>query len=244
MPVAVTYVDNADGTGGVFSITGSNVASVNTVFVSKFSGSNAQRTFVSAGSRTGNGTVAWTATNGCFFAHASSVLAGVVELSAPIAVRVDDGTLSNYERVLIAVREYIMALALPGIATNPEQHVIAKMGLRLVELLRSANEGVYYVPTQEGIEGFDNAYATMTYPVNVVFVTKAGPNIRAGLSSVLRAREDTMLSFGASPLEDLVFIHSVDVVPGPVVDPAGFAQGYEVSVLTIEAKTESIDGLL
>lgn len=239
----VRFESNNIGTGGVFTITGSGGGAV-TVWVSRFHGANGTRTFSSAGTRTGDGSVTWGGSIGCYIAHAVSVIGASVVMSPPIAFRVSDGTLSLYERVLVAIREYIMSLALPGVATDPDKHVIAKMGAKLQEVLRTGQECVYYIPTAESFEGADNAYSTVALPVNVIFMTKAGNSLRAGLSQILIAREDANLSFGAAPLSDVPEVYDVGVKPGVVTDPNQWASGYDVSVLQFIAMSQQIDGIL
>jgi hypothetical protein len=237
------FESNNIGTGGVFYVSGSGGGSV-TIWVSRFHGANGTRTFSAAGTRAGDGAVSWSGETGCYIAHAASVVGSSVLLSPPIAFRVADGTLSLYERVLIAIREYIMSLALPGVATDPDKHVIAKMGAKLQELLRTGQECVYYIPTAESFESADNVYASVSLPVNVIFMTKSGHSLRAGLSQILIAREDANLSFNASPLPDVPEVYDVDMKPGVVTDPNQWAAGYDVSVLQFIAMSEQVDGIL
>ncbi len=240
----VTFTDNGDGTGGVFTVDGIGVSSINTVQVSRFHGSNASREFVPAGNRTGDGTIPYAGDLGAYIAIATSVDGSTMDVSPPICFRITDGTLSLYERVLVAVREFVMSLALPGIPTDPDKHVIAKMGAKLKQVWDTGSEGVYYIPTAEQISGADNAFATVSFPVNVVFMIKSGHNMFKGLSDLLIAREDANLSMSDSPLPDLPEIHTVNAIPGVVTDPAGWAQGMDVSVLQFVCIGEQIDGLL
>lgn len=240
----VTFQDNEDGSGGIFTVEGTGVSANNTVHVSRFHGSNTSRNFVVIGSRTGNGPINYAGELGAYIAIVVSVDGPVVSVSNPICFRMTDGTLSLYERVLEAVREYMMSLALPGVPTDPDQHVIAKMGAKLKALLANGNEGVYYLPTAEQISGADNSFASVSFPVNVIFVLKAGHRMRTGLSELLLAREDANLSLSDVPLPDLPEIHTVNAVPGVITDPENWAQGMDVSVLQFIAVGEQTDGLL
>lgn len=244
MALTITVADNGDGSGAVFTVAGSQPGSANVVWVSRFQGSNAERPFQSAGTRSGDGTVAWGGEIGCYLATVISTSAGAAAASEPIAFCVTDGTLSLYERVLEAVREFVLALALPGVASDPAKHRVCKIGAKLQELLRTGEEAVYYIPAAESFEYSDNAYATVSLPVNVVLISKSGSTLRGGLRELLLAREDCHLSFDASPLPDVPEIHTVDVQPGAVIDPGNWAQGYDVSVMTFIAKSEQVDGIL
>ena len=239
----LTFSDNRNGTGGVFQITGS-AGSSNTLWVSQFHGSNSARIFTAAGNRTSDGSLTWSATVGCYIAHVASLLGNQLSVSVPICFRVTDGSISLYEQVLLAIREHVLSLALPLVASDPAKHVICKMGTKLQELLRHNSECVYYIPTAESFSGADNAYVTVALPVNVIFYTRTGSSVREGLSELLLAREDTNLSFAASPLADLPQIYSVECKPGVVTDPGQWAVGYDVSVLQFIAYSEQIDGIL
>lgn len=241
----IAFSDNGDATGGVFTISGGSVSDVHTVWVSQFHGRNSGRTFVTAGTRTGNGTVAWTNSGGCFIGHVSSINGVTLSLSSPIAFRVTDGSISLYERFLEALREYVIALNLAGVSADPEKHLISKQGAKLQALLQTGSECVYYVPTAESFGGLDNAYASVALPVNVVIMTKAGSTLRTGLSGMLLSREELHNALMAVPLPDLGGeIHTVDVKPGVAFDPQQWAAGYDVSVLTFVGRSEQVDGLL
>lgn len=241
----VAFSDNQNGTGGVFTISGGSVSDVHTVWVSQFHGRNSGRTFVTAGTRTGNGTVAWSNNGGCFVGHVSSINGVTLTLSSPITFRVSDGSISLYERFLIAMREYVLSLNLTGVAADPEKHLICKQGAKLQALLQTGSECVYYVPTAEAFSGADNSYASVALPVNVILMTKAGSTMVTGLSDILLAREELHNALMAVPLPDLGGeIHTVDVKPGVAFDPQQWAAGYDVSVLTFIGKSEQVDGLL
>lgn len=241
----VTFVDDRDGTGGVFTISGGGSSDVHTIWVSQFHGMNSGRTFVSAGTRTGNGTVAWTNSGGCFIGHVSSLNGSTSTLSNPISFRVTDGSVSLYERFLMAMREYVLSLNLAGVASDPERHVITKYGAKLDAMLAQGSECVYYIPTAEVFGGLDNAYASVQLPVNVIVMTKTASTLSSGMSGLLLSREEMHNAFMAVPLPDLGGeIHSVDVKPGMAFDPKGWAQGYDVSVLQFIGKSEQVDGLL
>lgn len=240
----LAFTDNEDGSGGVFVVTDSAVGDVHTVFVSRFMGSNTDRPFAPVGSRSGNGSVAFAGVNGCYIAHLGTVNGGVASLSTPSVFRITDGAVSLYERVLEATREFVLALALPGVPTDPSKHQIAKVGAKLKELLRGGDECVFYIPTAEEISGADNAFISVEYPVNVVFYLKGNNSLRGKLSELLIAREDLFNSIEASPLPDVPEIHTVRARPGAVTDHEAWGQGMDVSFMTFTAVGEQKDGIL
>ncbi len=58
MAIVVTFVDNADNTGGVATVAGSSLTATNTLYVSRFQGNNRDRAFSIAGTRVGDGAIA------------------------------------------------------------------------------------------------------------------------------------------------------------------------------------------
>lgn len=239
--VAIAFADSVDGSGGTFTISGSGGLPVE-VHVSQFHGSNARRDFVVRATRTGDGTAAVAIPNGCYIAF---VLTSTGQASTPISFRVTDGTDALYYRFLEAVREFVLSLNLPGVSSDPEQHVIAKIGAKLLSVLENVKgECVYYIPTQESFGYADNAYVSVSLPVNVVIIRSSAHTLKAGMRDIMIAREDINNSFGISPLPDLPEVHTVDVRPGPVTDLGAWSQAWDVSVLQLIGHSEQIDGIL
>lgn len=239
--VAIAFTDSGNGSGGSMAITGTGGVSC-AVHVSQFHGSNARRPFVVRATRIGDGVSTVAIPNGCYIAFA---LTSTGEASEPISFRVTDGTDALYYRFLEAVREFVLSLELPGVTTDPEAHVIAKIGARLLEVVSNAkDECVYYIPTQESFRYMDNAYVSVAMPVNVVIIRRSASKLKDGLRNIMIAREDLNLAFGVSPLPDLPEVHTVDVRPGPVTDLGQWSQAWDVSVIQLVGQSEQIDGIL
>ena len=71
MSLGLAIADNGDGTGGVATVTGS-VGALTTVYYATFSGSMGSLTWTSAGSRTGDGTLALSLPVGYYLWHAQT----------------------------------------------------------------------------------------------------------------------------------------------------------------------------
>ena len=111
MALALSIADNADDTGAVATITGSDVGATVTVYVQGYR----SQAWQSAGSRTGNGTVDLALEGGMYFAYATGTVSSVAAMSTvrgPFAVT--SGTTSVYERILDAVEADIYTLANAG----------------------------------------------------------------------------------------------------------------------------------
>ncbi len=129
------YADAGDGTGGVVTVSGSSGAT-NTLWVSFFQGNNHKRTFTAVGTRVGDGAINLESDAlGPFLAFVQSVSGGSVTVSDPKGYRVSDSEKALHERILIAVRQYVLSLNLPGVPTDPDLHVMAKLGTKLDEVL-------------------------------------------------------------------------------------------------------------
>lgn len=244
--MSLAFTDNRNGTGGTFAISGGGPTAIHTIYVSRFHGSNASRVFAPAGNRTGNGNVAFNGENGAYIAHVVTNTNGILAFDTPICFQITDGTDSLYWRFVAGIREYILSLALPGVADNPDLHFISKVGADLERILQGVNqECVYYIPTGESYAGSDNSYDSVSFPVNVIFITKGGQqNMQSGLRNILLARETVNTAIPAVPVPDVEEIHSIDVQPGPVIEPGRWAQGFDVSVLRLIGKSEQTDGIL
>lgn len=233
----ISFADNRNGTGGVITVTGSSAGAVNTLYVSRFAGTNDSRTFVEAGTRVGDGTIAVTLETGPFLASLVSATSSDIEFTDPIVFRVTNEDVSMHYRVAEAIREFFLDLALPGLPSNPDLHVITKVGAKLTSLIEANNACVMYIPTQETFEASSNSDAEVAYPVDVVIHIKSGNTLRANIDNIMQTRDIAAFSLKAEPIPDIPEIHTVDVQPGILIDPAKWALNYDVSVITFIART-------
>lgn len=108
MALTVTIADNADNTGATATISGSSAGTV-TVYTLLVSGPLSQNSWVSSGSRTGNGTVSLSLQTGFYFVYAkeSTTLTDLVD------VRVTTGAESVVGRCVSAIATLLGQLDLP-----------------------------------------------------------------------------------------------------------------------------------
>lgn len=115
MALSLSLVDDADGTGATATIAGADVGATVTIYTQSLRVPSWQ----SAGSRTGNGTLALALDGGLYFAYATGNVSSTPAVSpvrGPFVVT--SGTTSVYERILDAVEDEIYTLANAGSLTG------------------------------------------------------------------------------------------------------------------------------
>jgi hypothetical protein len=240
---AITFTDSQDGTGGTITVSGTGSGATNKLWISRFLGSNTNRSFVLEGTRTGNGTIAVAESVGAYLAVLESTDGSSVDLSEPLCFRVTNGEDPLHWKVTEAIRQFILSAALPGLPTNPELHVAVKLGARLEEVIKGNPSCVYYVPTSEQYEYLDNMTTTVRYPVVMVLNIQSKQSLTQNLKNILAMRQHAGLGFEACALPDVPEVHTVEVEPGGVIDPSKWALNYDVSVMTFTAVSEQYDAI-
>lgn len=239
----IAFTDNGDGTGGIFAITGSS-GGTNTLWVSMFQGSN-NAPFVNAGSRVGDGSIAFATDAGPGIAFVITDNSGTLSVSDPKRFRVTSGASSLHMRCAIAIREWILSMNIPGVPTEPELHTITKVGARLETILAERDpigtSCVYYIPVIETHTPADNVFNSVRYPVQVILLIESGQNLHAGLEDILHYRE--LMHLGIEQLNDVPEVHDTIIQPGAIVDPGRWVQNYDASILTVICESEQRRGI-
>lgn len=171
MPLAVPVLavaDNEDATGVVATITGSDVASTNTLYRSSVSGELEAGTWTSSGSCTGDDTIAVAITTlGYYFWYVQSVSGGESTISNLVYQAITDGEQAVLTRCIAAVVSRLQLLTLSGIATD-----------RIVAVADISNPGttpnypcvlVAREPTPHQYLGGTNIRDDIGYPIQVLF---------------------------------------------------------------------------
>jgi hypothetical protein len=237
----LTAVDNGDDTGGLISLT-DNVGTAS-VFVSRFTGTNASRAFVLAGTILNNGTLNLPALEtGPYLA----VAVNGAEIASPLGFRITDGSKALHYRMMEAVREYVMSLALPNVSEDPERHVLCKLPYRPdLELEVDAHHevAIMYFPKPETYTPASNMEDQVAYSVQVLLVRNLGQNNFKGLADLLKDRQLLGQSLSVCPLPDLEEIHTVQVQPGVVVLPEHWSKKYDCSTIVFRGLSEQPAGI-
>lgn len=117
MPLTLSLSDNEDGSGGVATIAGADAATV-TVYKAAYHGiPNQNLAWTSAGTRSGDGTLAVSG-QGLLFWHAAGTVSSAPAISSVVfQALTDQDEESVHKRCLFAIRDRIRGLDLRGIAT-------------------------------------------------------------------------------------------------------------------------------
>jgi len=194
MAITLSISDNADGTGGIATISGSNVLATNTVYSAVYSGLQQNFAWVSAGSRTGDGTVAVAPGNGLYFWYVDSNLSSVHSVSNISFQALTNTTLSVHYRCLLAYQTRILGLGLTGVSSS---NVNIKWLPRQWDNIDNANlPMILIVPMgKEGQPGILTGQDDIEYPTLVAIVDKQNQDYTSGLARNLLWRESIFRAF-------------------------------------------------
>lgn len=226
--------DNANGTATA-TVSASTTGSTNVVYTRAITSS----TWVSGGTRTGNGTVTLTLDRGVYDAYVKSTTSGGVATSTPVRFRVTSGVEAVWEQVLVGVHEKIVDLAISGISSS--KIVIRKVPTTTDASLTSPKfPAIIVAPYRsETITPATNLREDIRYPVLVAIVAEDAVNQTSNRETYLKWREDirrtlhysqiTITGTGAGACYDL------RVSPMPVLSSDQWHKGAWVSTLVVEA---------
>lgn len=235
--------DNGDNTGARLEVTGNSGTA--SIYVSRFAGTNASRAFTLAGTIVGDGYLDSAIATGPYVGLAVNA---TPELSEPIFFRVTNGAESLHWRIMEAVREYILSLALPAVSVDPDDHVLVKLPYRAsteLNIENSLDTCVYYFPKPETYDGANNEDDTVSYLVQILLIRKAAAgSLVKGLRDMLMDRQLIGQSMSLSPLEDACEVHTVHIQPGAVIMPEHWAKNYDCSSIVLKCVTEQPAGIL
>lgn len=118
MTLALSLVDNQDGTGAVATISGS-AGGANTVFTQRVDLVQNAGVWTSSGTRTGDGTVSLALSPAYYWAYVQNVNGGVTTFSPLVYFLASRASQAELTRYLNALQGTIQTLTLNGLATPP-----------------------------------------------------------------------------------------------------------------------------
>ncbi len=196
----LALADNGDGSLTA-TITGSTAGTTNTLYFQAVQGQLGGSTWMSAGSRSGDGTLTATIAPGYYWWYVASTLAPDEAVSNMVYQNVINPSDSVHDQCCRAVQATIQSLGLAGVANSSV--VIKKLALqRFLGSLRTLGvplPAVVILPEPEqqdparGVNGLDD----VVYPVTAVFIQTDNqePTVAANLATVLGWRQKLNRAF-------------------------------------------------
>lgn len=235
MPIStptLTVTDNADGSGGIATIAGGDVAAANDVFLQSVDGELGTSSWTIAGSRTGNGTVNLAVTPGFYWCKIESSAAGERVTSNLVYACFTDGELAVLYRCLVAAQARIQSLSLPGISNErivirkvPDDKNIPKPAVILTPYRQES------LNPAEGTNNRDD----VGYNVFIAALDADNQNQTSNFARNLHWRESIRQAFHNQRLTGVPEIINATVEPLPVIDTqAWFDRNTCVSALIVQ----------
>jgi len=212
--------DNADGTGGVATITLGDAGSTHTVYSQSWDGTTVGA-WTSRGSRTGNGTVTVAPGDGFYWWQVIASSSGGTAASNMVWQPLTGGTSPLYERIMSAVQSRIRTLALTGVSSG-------NVAVRKVPYEKDVGTGltltypcVQITPGPQetanpllGVVGRDD----YGYPVLVTMMEKdALKNQSTNRSRNLKWREQVIRAFQNQRLSGVDEVYTCVVEPNAII---------------------------
>lgn len=237
-----TYSDQQDGTGVTLAISGGGAGDVHTAYVQAFSGGlGASGTWSSSGTRTGNGTIDLSLTNGHYFGYVTS--AGT---PGPVHYFISSsGTESVHFRCLEAVRARILLCDLDGLSDD-------SIVIRQLPSDRGFDDGTYELPgiviSQIGVENQSPGEGTnhrddVQYPVTITVLAGGNQDLVENQEKYLKWREQINRALRNQRLAGVGEIYRVTVTPGPIVSPNAAWNNYYHSQLIVRCVSREVRGI-
>jgi hypothetical protein len=243
MALGLSITDAANGTGGTATITGSDSAQTATVYAQR----TGTRTWQSAGSRSGNGTLALTLTPGYYFAYCQGTVSSVLSISPIIGqLALTTGTEAVHEKIKQAVFNEIVDIA-PSVLPRIVDTVSGKPKV-IVDVWPGADNwwndprvafpGIYIWAwdREQKLETW-NAFDIWGKPVAVAYLDRQSSMDTTLLPGLLRYREILVRKFNNQRLSAVSEVIFTEVEPMTIAEPkAGQVDLYQSSFL-IRART-------
>ncbi len=221
MTVAITTTDNADNSGMLATIIGSDSGSINSVYVSPVNEGNSPLAWVLVAMRTGDGTVNLPVAAGYWFCHvAASLVSGVPALSPPIIGAASLAVLCNQVEIELAIQARIQTLTLTGLATPPGDippglvyRFDTPMSDDLLPIVQTPCVIVTPASLPETVDGRLTGKDDLGYPVQVLILANFAPRQQGIADTIKNWRHSIMASLRFQRLSTVPYV--LKVVPEP-----------------------------
>lgn len=240
MALALSIADNGNGTGGVATVSGADTGTAVTVYASPYAGIQQNLTWTSAGSRTGNGTVAVLPGLGQFFWYATGTVSAAPALSNVTFQALTDNTQSVHYRCLAAYQARIQGLNLTDM---PSSSIVIRWLPRKEEGLGDTLPLITLSPVgREGQPGILNNRDDIEYPVLMAIIDKNNRDLVLNIPRNTLWRQQIFRAFRHQRLAGVPEIITTDVQPNYIVDPSLIASNYFYSTILFQPRSREVRG--
>lgn len=240
MAIALAVTDNADGTGGVATITGAAAGDVATIQYFRFTGDLGAQSFTTAGTITGNSTLALALARGFYHVRAISLSSGGAYLATnQVYQRLTLSTETIHYQILNAVRERILSAGLSGLT---DSKVIVRWIPKFIEAVE-APPVMFICPL--GAEQYADQITTKDdpgFPVACVFADNLNGNGLTNLNRDLDWRIRVSRLFRNQRLEG-TDVNYCRISPEQIVNIDAFLKNCLASTLVFRFFTREERGL-
>ena len=243
MPIStptLEVADNADGSGGVATISNGDAGATHEVFVQAVNGELGGSTWTSRGSRVGNGTINIAAGVGYYWAKVEASSGGESVTSNLAYVQFSEAGEAVLSRCLAAVQAKIAGLSLPGIDGDrivvrkvPDDRNLSKPAIVIAPFQRESLAPV------EGT----NARDDVGYPILVAAMDGDNQHPTSNHNRNLLWRERIRRAFHNQRLAGVDEIINTTVEPLPITDAtAWFERNTFVTTLLVRCISRELRG--
>lgn len=235
MTATLSVADNADGTAT--ATIGGSTSGTNTFYIARWRAGLIGVAWSSAGTRTGDGTIAATLSPGLYWGY----VANAAGPSRVVGFKATDGDAPLYQQVLDAVADKIGALSLAGL---PSAEIFVR---KLPWNKNNTEPGIHVTPTRETVDRVTTSHDDFGYGVQVTIVQPSNQNLTKNLETELDWRRSLIQAFQPTsvqlPLAGVGEVFDVRIEPGPVIDPSTFLLQYDVQAVLLRFFTREVRGL-
>lgn len=250
-PTAPTLAiaDNADGTGGVATISGGDAGSTHTLYSQAVDGELGTSTWTSRGSRSGNGTITITLsgsfTTGYYWWRVVASNADGEALSNLVYQPLTSGTTAVLYRCLTGVRSRIQGLSLSGIASTsvlirevPSDRYFKSGDIALPGVVIAPVLGEQMNPLLG-----TNIRDDVGYPIGVFIVAASNQNLTPAAGNY-KWREQIARAFRNQRLPGVSEVWNCQVEPSAITDPGAWERAnLFVSAMTLRFFSREVRGI-
>lgn len=236
--VTLSVVDNGDDTGATATIAGAtgNV----TVYAAPWAGGLSNAAFTSAGTRSGNGTVALALAAGYWWIYAATDN----YVTSVTGVLVTTGSDALWYRLLVAVQERIQSLTLTGI--DNANVIVQKFPFNKKSNAAQAEQmkvGIFVSPVRETLTFKTNRTDDYGYGIQVTYFAAANRDLTLNLERTLRWRDTLWKAHIFQTLPGFITEFQCQPEPGPVYDAGAFSEQMDAGSLVLRFFSREARGI-